>query len=684
MGKKLASAIEVAMREAQGRRLRAVDYLRVSTDEQIKGYGIQHNSRKTKRHIEKKGWEHVDTFKDEGVSGSLEAHEREDLPRLMKLARQTPRPFDVVVVSEGRAIGRAGRAFWPWVWELEDLGVFVAVVKGDYDNTTPDGRSRMRKAADAAEDEREQIRDRTQGGIQEKAEDGLHPGGHARYGYYIENQGKVGVSRLRLDECDNRERCTRTDPCTAVHETAVLRRGRELMVKNRGNWYQTVLTLNTEGLVSRSGKPWTAPNFRGRLLGALDPTYVFRGKKDAILDEDGNPVWGESVTINLDRIFTDDEVTEVQSACTDRTRRPVSGGRVYPLSGRINSLCGSHYVGRSSPSSGQSPHYGCAGKDATLPGAPKCTCGQIDADGIDAWAWEQVSGMLGDAERLRQLAQRQVERTSDERIDHASRLAELDQHVAEQEDAITVAMTMAAKQATRRGLRGKEAEASVARTIRPLEEELDTLEAQRREILASQASASDAARRAGDLDALAQRASEGLQGAGPEDQARLYELLQITGCLTGPVPPMRRGLACSVAEWFTEQKRLVPELTDASWSEVSGFFKRGLEDRKVLEAILRKAGSGARWSELEREYGTTALRTYWRRWMASGLWENVMLALPKEGQPVPRRHPLPPIHLHGVLHPGLILAASESREGASGPWGQFSDAAYRFSVAVAA
>lgn len=111
----------------------------------------------------------------------------------------------MVVVQEDRAIGRKGRAFWPWVWELEDLGVFTAVVKGDYDNTTDEGRSRMRKAADRAEDELINIRDRTQGGIQEKAEEGGYTGGKVRYGYRIENQGKKGDSRLVVDEGEGGE-----------------------------------------------------------------------------------------------------------------------------------------------------------------------------------------------------------------------------------------------------------------------------------------------------------------------------------------------------------------------------------------------------------------------------------------------------------------------------------------------
>jgi DNA invertase Pin-like site-specific DNA recombinase len=663
--------------------LRAVDYLRVSTEEQVKGYGIQYSGKKTVKHIASKGWDHVDTFADEGVSGSLLAHERDDLKRLMSQARQQPRPWDVVVVNEERAIGRAGRAFWPWVWELEDLGVFVAVVKGDYDNTTPEGRSRMRKAADRAEDERETIRDRTQGGIQEKAEDGRHPGGQARYGYYIADQGRVGQSRLALDECTGTERCTRTDPCETLHETTVLRRGRRLMVQFHGNWGRTVTTLNAERLYSRSGKPWSTANFRNRFLASLDPVYVFRSAANAALDADGNPVWGESVRIDLDPVFTPEEVAEFRRAWDPKARVRHGAGRVYPLSGRITSLCGKTYRG-ASPAADPSPHYVCAGKDPAFAGAETCNCSQLDAVGIEEWAWGQVSDLLGNAEKLRELAERQMARTSNERIDHASRLAELDQRVAEQQDAIDTMMAMGAKQAARRGLRGKEAEASVARMLKPLEDELEALESQRREVASWQADAVAAAQRAGDLQALAEMAAQGLQSVGPEDQRRLYGLLEITGCLTGPVPQMRKGLACSVAEWFRDNDRLVPDLSSENWALVAQFMPRGEKDRPTLEAILIKAASDARWEELYVEYGTTALRTYWRRWKASGLWADVMAALPQEGRPVPRRHPLPPIHLHGVLQPGLILAtASEGHARASDPSGSFTDVVYRFSMTTA-
>ncbi len=185
---------------AEPGQLRAVAYLRVSTEDQAKGYGIDYTGKRVVKRIKERGWAMVDVFADEGLSGSLEAHERPDLKRLMESARQEPRPFDMVAVHEGRVIGRTGRAFWRWVWELEDLGIYVHVVKKNYDNSTSQGRSRMRKDADYAEEERENIRDRTQGGLQAKAEDGGWTGGRPPYGYMIENKGRRGLSRLVLDE----------------------------------------------------------------------------------------------------------------------------------------------------------------------------------------------------------------------------------------------------------------------------------------------------------------------------------------------------------------------------------------------------------------------------------------------------------------------------------------------------
>lgn len=96
MGKALTRAVDTALRTTGTAPLRAVDYLRVSTEEQADGYGIAYTGKKTVRYIQKKGWKHVGTYADEGFSGSLEADDRPDLRRLMKDARKTPDRKSVV------------------------------------------------------------------------------------------------------------------------------------------------------------------------------------------------------------------------------------------------------------------------------------------------------------------------------------------------------------------------------------------------------------------------------------------------------------------------------------------------------------------------------------------------------------------------------------------------------------
>jgi transposase len=220
--------------------------------------------------------------------------------------------------------------------------------------------------------------------------------------------------------------------------------------------------------------------------------------------------------------------------------------------------------------------------------------------------------------------------------------------------------------------------------LQPLEDELSALEAQRQEVISWQGEAAQAADEIKGLRALAEMAREGLDDIEPERQAELFDLLQIKGRLLAPPPPMRKGPPCGLAAWFRERDRLVPELTDEGWELVAPLIAgRTTDARKVLEALLRKVLTGARWRELETEYGTTALRSCWKRWSASGLWEEVMAALPQEGQPVPRQHPLPLIALTGKLQPGLIFLASEDHDREPAPWGQFFNVAYQFSMATA-
>ncbi|MGW2513623.1 recombinase family protein [Streptomyces scopuliridis] len=615
----------------------------MSTEEQKKGYGIQYTGKKTARYIEKKGWDHVETYADEGVSGSLPAHERDDLSRLMRDARMTPRPFDMVTVCEGRAIGRAGRAFWPWVWELEDLGVFVAVVKDDYDNSTAAGRSRMRKDADYAEEERENIRTRTQGGIQEKAEDGLYPGGVVPFGWYVAEQGKKGISYYAVSET----------------ESGTLRRGREIFIAKR-SWYIVALTLNSEGYLQRNGKPWTRKNIRGRLLGnaVLKGHVVWRGKAAARY-QDGSTVYGETVTIKLPQIFTPEEIEELKSAAKTPPRPPQADNRVYILRGMFTSVCGELYRGHRNHEN--SVIYRCLGREEDYPGAGgTCSCPPLEAEHTEKQVWDDVVKLLGDAERMKAMAMNRIEGLAQHQMDYTARIAQLDQQIAEQSDVIDVTMAVAARQAAKRGLRGAEAEEAVERAIEPLEENRAGLEKQQREAVAYQREAEESAQRLHDFERLADMARKNLRNLEAVEKAELLQLLEMQAVVVRAVP-RQRGVECTVRGWFTERRRGVPILTDEGWERIKplmGGSRSTLDRRMVVEALLHKARTNLRWPDLPAEYGNyRSLRTQAQRWLASDVWTEAMELL-ADAESTPAWEPE-----HTQIKVSLRPLAIESRVG---------------------
>ncbi|WP_338695157.1 recombinase family protein [Streptomyces sp. Q6] len=531
----LLQSIGAVLQVAGPGQLRAVAYLRVSTEEQLKGYGIDYSGKRVVRRIAERGWAFVGVYADEGLSGSLEAEDRPDLKRLMEDARQVPRPFDMVGVNEGRVIGRVGRAFWRWVWELEDLGIYVHVVKKNYDNSTSAGRSQMRKDADYAEEERENIRDRTQGGLQEKAEEGGWTGGRPPYGYMIENKGQRGLSRLARDP----------------HEHGILCRMLELVAEQGKDCEQVALVLNAESAWTREGKRWTNKNVLNKLKSeAVQKAQVtFRKPKKAKLDRDGNPVYGKSVVIPLEPTFNEQQLKKLNEALArGSVKRDAAGAPSYPYSKRIFGACGKHYSGfhvKAKDLRG----YRCSGKQPKYAGAGICSCAQVNADLIEKAVWDDLVGMLGDAEKLKKLAEEWVGVAMNSKVNHVDRINELSRQIDELSDTIDTTLVVAARQATKRGLKGAEAAEAAERTVKPLNEELAVLEKQRAEVLAWQAETEAATERARDLQALAAAASNRLEKLSEPKKARLIELLDVRVYLKSTPEKTHRGRPASLPEY---------------------------------------------------------------------------------------------------------------------------------------
>jgi DNA invertase Pin-like site-specific DNA recombinase len=389
---------------------------------------------------------------------------RGDLDRLMADAKATPRPFDVVVVKAGDRIGRTGRAFWRWVWELEDLGIFVGASGRGYDNTTGEGRRQMRKDADYAEDEYEVIRSRTTEGLQEKAEVGGYTGGTPPYGFTVVNKGVKGESRLVRDD----------------HETTVLHRAWELLVLDLHNCRAAARVLNAERLFKRKGRSWGAGELRTRLKSRAvqDSKVIYRNpasagrKSGPLLDAEGKPVCGDAVMIELPAVFTPQELRRLNAALDRTARTPRAKEGIHPLSKRIIGVCGAHYTGLNrSDRSGRK--YRCSGKLEAYPGAAVCSCGQIDADALEARVWTEVVHLLGDPERLAQMAEDWVQMAVDCRIDHAARMEEMNRQIETQRKALAGVMASAARTAAAAGL---DPQTMIDEATAPLIDELSSLQ----------------------------------------------------------------------------------------------------------------------------------------------------------------------------------------------------------------
>ncbi|MEV0368269.1 recombinase family protein [Streptomyces sp. NPDC050636] len=663
----MRSAIDVADRAAaRVGALRAASYLRVSTEQQTFGYGIAKSEKKTSRFIQRKGWEHVATFSDDGVSGSLEMGSRPDFDRLMELAGQNPRPFEVVVVEEGRAIGRTGRAFWRWVWALEDIGIYVAIVDGDIDNTTPAGRREMRRAADYAETEWETIRIRTQGGLQEKAESGGWIGGVPPYGYQIHLQGKKGESHLVL--CFKEARC--------------LRRARAVYVQmKRPSWRQTAMQINREGWRTRSGKPWRHQNLRERITSqaTLESAVIFRNVSDGKggvghktkVNPDGTPTHGDSVVIQLDPIFAPWEVGELRAAIARGARSPRSGRNPYPLSGRVFNThdgCGAHYRGAGRTDTGVRI-YVCSGKDESYPGAEICSCSQVNADVLEARVWQEIQELLGDPEKLLGMATDWVEIATDHCAGHDDRVEDLDRQIEVQNKALAAVVAMAAKEAA---VNGQDAEKAIGEASGILRKELEELKQLRREADEWRTETVSAGQRITDIRLLADMARENLADMSPEGKAEFIELLDVKVKFTGPVPQGRKGRPCTLADWFRERGRLVPrELSDAEWAAIEPLMPgkpRGYTYRQLIDGVLYKARTGVLWSELPAKYGKfLTIHARASSWLRNGLWDRIMDEMKDaDGSPVPSMVVLPPMEVSGRIDPSLMPWVHELTPAATG------------------
>lgn len=138
---------------------RAAIYLRVSTDGQT-----TENQRLALHGVaERRGWEIVQTYADNGISGAKDRSARPSFDAAMKDAVR--RRFDVLMVWSIDRLGRSTATVATALAELEAARVAIYADREAMDATTPHGRAMLQMAAVFAELERSMIRERVNAGL---------------------------------------------------------------------------------------------------------------------------------------------------------------------------------------------------------------------------------------------------------------------------------------------------------------------------------------------------------------------------------------------------------------------------------------------------------------------------------------------------------------------------------------
>ena len=138
---------------------RAATYARVSTSNNGQDPAMQ--TRELEDYCQRRGWELVGSYIDNGVSGSRES--RPELDRLMVDARQ--RRLDVVLVWKLDRFGRSLKHLVNALAEFEALGITFASLKDNLDLSTPSGRLMFQIIGAMAEFERSLIQERVRAGL---------------------------------------------------------------------------------------------------------------------------------------------------------------------------------------------------------------------------------------------------------------------------------------------------------------------------------------------------------------------------------------------------------------------------------------------------------------------------------------------------------------------------------------
>lgn len=139
---------------------KVVIYGRVSTSDQTTDNQIY----KLKEIIEINGWDQVDFYVDEGISGTKGRDKRPEFDRMCK--DMVRRKFNRILVWDVSRLGRSLQHLVEFLNDVNSLGINLYIHQSGLDTSTPSGRMMFQMVGVFSEFERSMISERVKLGLQ--------------------------------------------------------------------------------------------------------------------------------------------------------------------------------------------------------------------------------------------------------------------------------------------------------------------------------------------------------------------------------------------------------------------------------------------------------------------------------------------------------------------------------------
>jgi len=249
-------------------------YVRVSTDKQMDGFGIDLQIQKCQKLSQYNKWKIYRIYRDEGYSGSLGLDKRQGLRQLMDDARDGR--FDTVLCYSLDRIGRSTKIILDIAEKLQKLEVGLYSCRETFDTTSHTGKLMLTILSAISEHDKSKIKERMKSGAEsKKAKTGV-TSGPPPYGY------KKNKSKVFVDD----------DKAPTVRHIFTLR--------SQDKSYQEIADIiNGEGYRTRTGKDWSVYTVRniirhedkyrgGYMNGSQIKWPIIVGPEDSIGNDDND------------------------------------------------------------------------------------------------------------------------------------------------------------------------------------------------------------------------------------------------------------------------------------------------------------------------------------------------------------------------------------------------------------